>query len=175
MLQNKHRGATCQTFLFLLSNPLNFNLRRSFLIEARNTHFRPKTTNRNIHSFLFYHNISRYEQDSSLSLKQLHLFTIVHLFFIRISIVKIFFHNCFLTKKVASQKNWVTTSISQSWRSLVNYNDQWPPLSLSSHKFATLVFLREVNLNNKEIASSTCSPPPTYLTIIYFAYHFLPK
>ena len=62
MLQSKHRGATCHTFLFLLSNSLYFHLRRSFHIKARSTYFRPKTTNRNIHSFLFYHNISRYDQ-----------------------------------------------------------------------------------------------------------------
>ena len=69
MLQSKHRGATCHTFLFLLSNSLYFHLRRSFHIKARSTYFRPKTTNRNIHSFFVLSQyIKIWSTDSSLSL-----------------------------------------------------------------------------------------------------------
>ena len=89
--QNMQMGAKPQTALFFLWKPLTFHWRRRFLTESRNTQVTPKRANKKIQSSLVLAQwIKMWSIDSSLSLQRLHLLTICHPLFIKVSTVRIF-------------------------------------------------------------------------------------
>ena len=84
-------GAKCQTTLFFFWNPLTFHWRRRFLTESWKTQATPKRANKKIQSSLVLVQwIKMWSIASSLSLQKLHLLTICHPLFIKMSTVKIF-------------------------------------------------------------------------------------
>ena len=105
--QNKQMGAKHQTALFFFWNPSTFHWRRRFLTKSGNTQATPKRPNKKIQSSLVLAQwIKMWSVDSSLSLQRLHLLTIWHPIFIKVSIVKIFPQTASQAKKQVLRGAW---------------------------------------------------------------------